>query len=250
VIDQLLGPGRALLTAGVFLCSIVGAALWAQWVEGSPALLRPMGFYGGVLGAALGGALALILHVDLWVAFAAICVAAPWIQGIGRLRCLVQGCCHGHAAESVAGIRYTHPRTRVCRLSEFSGIPIHATQVYSILWNGLIAAALLRLVQLQLPSTLICGSYMILSGAARFVEEAYRGEPQTMNVFGLRFYQWIAVLTVVVGAVFTSIQGSPLPSASGVRLSSILLAAGCGVVAWFVTGVDFPESTRRFARLT
>ena len=250
IIDQLLGPGHALLTASIFFCATVGAALWAQWVEGSPALLRPMGFYGGVLGAALGGAFALFLHVDLWVAFAAICVAAPWIQGIGRLRCLVQGCCHGRASERLPGIRYTHPRTRVCRLSEFSGIAIHATPVYSILWNAVVAAALLRLLQLHSSSTFICGMYFLLSGAGRFVEEAYRGEPQTICILGLRFYQWIAVFTVVAGAVYTSIQCSPMPPAAGLRLSSILLAAGCGAVAWFVTGVDFPESSRRFARLT
>jgi len=250
IIDQLLGPGRALLSASIFLCSIVCAALWAQWVEGSPALLRPMGFYGGVLGAALGGASALFLHVDVWVAFAAVCVAAPWIQAIGRLRCLVQGCCHGHPSGRVLGIRYTHPRTRVCRLSEFTAIPIHATQVYSIAWNAVVAAALLRLLQLHGSSTSICGVYFILSGAGRFVEEAYRGEPQTRTVLGLRFYQWIAVLTVVLGAVFTAIESNPMPPPAGLRLSSILLAIGCGAVAWFVTGVDFPESSRRFARLT
>jgi len=35
-----------------------------------------------------------------------------------------------------------------------------------------------------------------------------------------------------------------------VRISSILIGMGCGAAAWFVTGMDFPESSRRFARLT
>lgn len=104
IIDTLLGPGRAVLAVSIFLCSTIGAALWAQWVEGSPALLRPMGFYGGMLGALIGAAPALFLHLDLWVVCAAICIAAPWIQGIGRLRCLVQGCCHGHPIEAAPGI--------------------------------------------------------------------------------------------------------------------------------------------------
>src|ERR1035441_8897894 len=98
LIDAQLGPGLELLTVSIFLCATIGAALWAQWVEGSPALLRPLGFYGGVLGAGVGSLPALALHIDLRVALAAICVAAPGIQGAGRLRCLVQGCCHGRAS--------------------------------------------------------------------------------------------------------------------------------------------------------
>lgn len=250
LIDALLGPGREWIAASIFLCSTVGAALWAQWVEGSPALLRPMGFYGGMLGAAIGSASALFLHVNLWIVFAAVCVAAPWIQGIGRLRCLVQGCCHGRATDATPGIRYTHPRSRVCRLTRLGGVPVHATPVYSILWNGMVGVALLRLLQLHSPATLICGVYFLLSGAGRFVEEAYRGEPQTTAFCGLRLYQWIAIATIVVGAAMTCVNSSPLPQAAPLRLPSILLAIGSSAIAWFVTGIDFPESSRRFARLT
>jgi prolipoprotein diacylglyceryltransferase len=209
-----------------------------------------MGFYGGMLGAMIGGASALLIHENLWVVFAAICVAAPWMQGIGRLRCLVQGCCHGRPAETVPGIVYTHPRSRVCRLTEFAGTAVHATQVYSILWNCVVGAALLRLFELHSSATLICGVYLLLSGAGRFVEEAYRGEPQTLTICGLRLYQWIAILCVVGGAAITTLPSPAMAQSFALRASSILVAMACGAVAWFVTGMDFPESSRRFARLT
>jgi hypothetical protein len=138
----------------------------------------------------------------------------------------------------------------VCRLAGLGGVSIHATQVYSILCNVVVGAALLRLFELHSSSTLICGVYLILSGCGRFVEEAYRGEPQTLVVCRLHLYQWIAILTVVAGAVLTTVAGSPIPPVASLRLSSILLAIGCGAAAWFVTGIDFPESSRRFARLT
>lgn len=250
MIDTLLGPGREGLVASIFLCATLGAALWAQWVEGSPSLLRPMGFYGGMLGAMIGAVPALFLHVNLWVVLAAICVAAPWIQGLGRLRCLVQGCCHGRAAGTALGIRYTHPRSRVCRLTPLAGVSIHATPVYSILCNAVIGVALLRLLQLHSSCTLICGVYLLLSGCGRFVEEAYRGEPQTLTVLGLHLYQWIAILIVVAGAALTNVSGPPMPQIASLRLNSHFLAIGCSAVAWFVTGVDFPVSSRRFARLT
>jgi len=250
IIDTLLGPGRILLSVSICLCSLIGAALWAQWVEGSPALLRPLGFYGGMIGAIAGSIPAFILHVDLWSAFAAVCVAAPWIQALGRLRCLVQGCCHGHAAEAVPGIRYTHPRSRVCRLAHLAGVPVHATPVYSILWNFVVGAALIRLLQLGVSAAFLCGIYFVLSGCGRFVEEAYRGEPQTRVIAGLRFYQWIAMACVVVGAAITCGRGSTNLPAFAVRPSSILLGLACGALTWFISGVDFPESNRRFARLT
>lgn len=250
MIDTLLGPGREAITASIFLCSTAGAALWAQWVEGSPALLRPMGFYGSVLGAILGATSALLLHVNLWTVLAATCIAAPVIQGIGRLRCLVQGCCHGRVSGPLPGIRYTDPHSRVCRLAHLAGVPVHATPVYSILWNGVVELALLRLLQLHASCTMIFGIYLILSSAGRFVEEVYRGEPQTATIGGLHLYQWIAIALGVAGAVITTVRSSPLPVAAPLRAVSILLALGCAAVAWFVTGIDFPESSRCFARLT
>jgi prolipoprotein diacylglyceryltransferase len=127
---------------------------------------------------------------------------------------------------------------------------VHATPVYSILWNILIGLALLRLVQLHPSPTLIGGIYLVLCGAGRFVEEAYRGEPQTKIVLGLRLYQWIAVITVVAGAIVTSVRTAPMTQTFHFHFSSLAVAAGCGAVAWFVTGIDFPESSWRFARLT
>lgn len=250
IMGSLLPARCELIPVSIFVCSIVGAALWAQWVEGSPALLRPLGFYGGMLGAIFGAIPILPLGGNLWVALAAICVAAPWIQALGRLRCLVQGCCHGRPTESVAGIVYTHPRSRVCRLAHLRGIPIHATPVYSILWNFLTGLLLLRMATLQCSSTMIGGVYLLLSGSGRFVEEAYRGEPQTKVVFGLRFYQWIAIITVLSGATVTTAHGPSIAQGFQFRESTLLLAAACGVIAWFVTGVDFPKSSQRFARLT
>jgi len=250
MIASLIGRNGAVLAASIFLASVIGAVLWAQWVEGSPALLRPMGFYGGLIGAAAGAIPAVFLGINFWTALAAVAVAAPWIQAAGRLRCLVQGCCHGRAVGYASGIRYTHPRSRVCRLAQLAGIPVHATPVYSILWNFVVGAALLRLLALQASCTMICGIYLLLSGAGRFVEEAYRGEPQTAVWRGLHIYQWIAASTFAIGAVLTTIESPAVNSFSRDSAGTIALAIGCGAICWFISGVDFPEVSRRFARLT
>ena len=250
IINSLLGAGHRILPVAIFVLSTIGAALWAQWVEGSPALLRPMGFYGGMIGAVLGALLAPLLGVSLWSVCAALAIAAPWIQALGRLRCLVQGCCHGHATGSVPGIRYHHPRTRVYRLAHLAGIPIHATPVYSIFCNVVVGLALLRLLQLGCSCSFLCGIYLLLTSAGRFVEEAYRGEPQTKVLHGLRFYQWIAIFTGIAGAALTCIPSAPLQRFAPLHAGDIALALACGLGSWFATGMDFPESSRRFARLT
>lgn len=250
IINLLLGPGYEFVSLAVCVGTLVGAALWAQWVEGSPALLRPLGFYGGVIGGSIGAASGLALHLPFWTALAAVAIAAPWIQGFGRLRCLVQGCCHGRPAQTVPGIRYTHPRSRVTRIAHLDGIAVHVTPVYSILWSALTGVVLFRLITLHASSAFLCGIFFLLSGCGRFVEEAYRGEPQTRILFGLRFYQWMAILSVLLGAVLTCVKDTTPLFLHTVSAASVVTALACGLLTWFVSGVDFPESNRRFARLT
>jgi hypothetical protein len=97
---------------------------------------------------------------------------------------------------------------------------------------------------------MIIGLYLILSGLVRFVEESYRGEPQTPWVAGLRLYQWLAVLLLVIGAFVTTVARTPVPH-HGLSFSGPVLglAVGFGLLCTFAMGVDFPGSTRRFARL-
>jgi prolipoprotein diacylglyceryltransferase len=209
-----------------------------------------MGFYGGMLGTIAGAMLAPLFGVEAWTALCVICLTAPWLQAIGRVRCLVQGCCHGSPAPPEIGIRYSHPRSRVTRLAGMTGVPVHPTQLYSILWNGVIALAMFRLMTLTVPATLVCGVYLMMSGIGRFVEEAYRGEPQTPIYAGLRLYQWIAIVSVVAGGAVTTLVSAPPAPQFHFHASSLLTALGCGLTGWFISGMDFPESNRRFARLT
>lgn len=250
IVGILVGPAYVLPFIFVAVTALVVAALWAQFVEGSPSLLRPYGYYGGVLGVISGSVLTLPLFgTDPWLLLAAYSVAGPWVQSFGRLRCLVQGCCHGSPAPPHIGIVYRHPRSRVTRLSNLGGVPVHPTPVYSILWNVVIAFLLTRLWFTGAPLSLIGGLYLILTGIGRFVEEAYRGEPQTRVIAGLRFYQWIAIVTVVSGAVVTCIASDPAPALLLFDWRTVAVGFLFGVVAWFSLGVDFPGSNRRFARL-
>ena len=257
------GAGVGLLVAGsaagpdclgaviwMALCSLVCAGLWAQALEGSSKLLRPFGWYGGILGGVVGALAAAAVGCPAAPLLAAFAIAAPWIQIFGRVRCLVQGCCHGGPASPGVGIRYQHRRSRVTQLAHLAGVPVHATPLYSIAGNIVIGVALLRLRVVGTPDSLIVGIYLILAAVARFVEESFRAEPQTPILAGLHSYQWIAFGSLLAGIVCTTIPtaaSTPTFVWPDARLAWSAIAMA--MLAGFALGVDFPASNRRFSRL-
>lgn len=242
------GPARVALFS---LASLAGAGLWGQYWSGSKALLRPFGYFGSVVGVGLALIALSLAGIEVGPLAAAFAVAAPWVQAIGRLRCLVQGCCHGAPAPPRVGIVVERPESRVVRIAALGGTPIHPTPLYSILANLAIGALLARLYAIGAPPTLVAGGYLLLSGLARFVEESYRGEPGTPVVGGLRLYQWFAAASALAGAVVTCLP-APFAPRPEIEIGPALVATALAVGAlhFFAMGVDFPASNRRFARLT
>lgn len=249
IVCTLLGPDYVGPASIAAFSALIMAALWAQYIEGSPSLLRPYGFYGGVLGVILGSLAAPLFGASTWLLLGAYSVAGPWVQAAGRLRCLVQGCCHGSEAPPVLGIRYLRPQSRVYRLANLAGVPVHPTPLYSIIWNVFTGIIVARLWSLHVSVTLVAGLYLILNGLGRFVEESYREEPQTPIIRGLRLYQWMAIVSTAAGAIVTTVDASVAVPAPAFSLISFVAAAGFGLITWFALGVDFPKSNRRFSRL-
>jgi protein-S-isoprenylcysteine O-methyltransferase Ste14 len=229
---------------------IVFSALWAQIIEGSEKLKRPFGYYGalvGVLFASLGG---WVSGFNIWVIVGVISVVMPWVQAIGRLRCLINGCCHGGKVDNpTIGIRYFHHRSRVSGISGMKGELLHPTPLYAILWLFLIGFILLSLWNRNFSSPFIIGLYLILTGTGRFVEEAYRGEVQTPIIKGLRLYQWIAIFSVIIGIIMTVIYVEPIVITPAFAWETVAAAIIGGIFTTFAMGVDFPYSNARFSRL-
>jgi prolipoprotein diacylglyceryltransferase len=202
----------------------------------------------GIWAATAASSLFGVAAVDALVLLAGYCTATPFLQSIGRVRCLVQGCCHGAPAPETVGIRYNLPLSRVTKAG-LAAVPLHPTPLYSILWNALVALVVARLWWVHARPGTLCGAWLVLSGSGRFVEESLRGEPQTLVIGGLRLYQWVAAGTVAAGALLLAVPGgAPLP---GPRLDALSFAAAlvAGAVAWLAYGVDFPGSPHRYSRL-
>lgn len=232
------------------ILGFAGAGLWAQMVEGSPMLLRPFGYYGSVIGIAIATILITVFSdISFWYLLAISTLGASSIQFLGRFRCLVQGCCHGKPTDHVLGIRFCHPKSRVYKIAGWGGKNLYPTQFYSIATNFLTFFLLFRFVSLEMPCSFIAGLYFILNGSSRFVEESLRGEPQTPYFKGMRAYQWLSILSIIMGIIFTTVPSETLTT--GVfDLKLLLNSLIYGIIVLFAYGIDFPESNKRFSRLT
>ena len=247
----MVGPHLAIETALVFTSGLIVAGAWGYWLEGSNRLSRPFGYYGFLFGAI--GALVVLAIFDRTTAqtiMAAFSCAAPLAQAIGRLRCLIQGCCHGRPTITAPGICITHPMSRVSALSELHGVRIHPTQLYSAAANLMIFALLWRQWECGATTTFIGGLYLILSSLARFAEEGYRGEKQTPYFFNLAIYQWLAVVLCLTGIGLSMIEGNSVHLAATLTKETIMGAVLAALLAALLMSIDFPKSQRRFSRLT
>jgi prolipoprotein diacylglyceryltransferase len=237
----------------VALAALIGAAAWGQYWVGSRSLLRPFGYFGSVLGASVGMGVVWLTRGNstdaVWRLCAGAAMCAPWVQSIGRLRCLVNGCCHGKECAPEIGIRCTSPRSRIVRLSGLADRPIHPTPLYSILANMVIGMLLIAMWRVGAPAPQLTGTYLIGQGLARFVEEHYRGEPHTPVHAGLRLYQWFALGSFVSGMTVAAIPTAVVAPSPTLSMTTVLIGAAVGIVYAFAMGMDFPASNRRFSRL-
>lgn len=244
------GTRQAPAVIGLMVAGAVGAMVMGQLLVGSSRRLsRPFGYFGSLAAITVLGGGWVLTHPHDAVLLAAFALVAPWVQAIGRVRCIVQGCCHGEP--SASGIVVTNPHSRVCAHADLCGVPIHPTQLYSLLGNLLLGPALLAAWQAGGPLTLVMGGYLVGAGTIRFIEEAYRGEPLTRIVAGLRIYQWFAIGMFVVGALVMLVPGTPAPPITGAGWPA---AAAVGVLFFTLCGaamsVDVPESTAPLSRLS
>jgi prolipoprotein diacylglyceryltransferase len=229
---------------------VLFSAIWAQVIEGSEKLKRPFGFYGALVGILFASILVWALGFNPWVLIGVISVMMPWVQAMGRIRCLINGCCHGMKTNNPeVGIRYFYPRSRVCNISHMKGESLHPTPLYSILWLLPVGFILLALWHGGAAPNFIFGLYLILTGIGRFVEEAYRGEVQTPVLGKLRLYQWTAALSVFLGILFTLFRIEIPALSPGFDMRVLWAALIGGIFVFFAMGVDFPYSNKRFSRL-
>jgi phosphatidylglycerol:prolipoprotein diacylglycerol transferase len=203
-----LDPNRTLdLGIAIIVSALVGAKLLLLVVDfdhfrRSPGelltLVRAGGvFYGGLIAAVAVAFWFMRRHrMRLWPTCD---VFAPGIalgHAVGRLGCLAAGCCYGRPTDVPWGITFTNP-VAAANVGTPLGLPLHPTQLYESVAEGLILVLLLATEHRGRPFPgRTFWSYLLLYGVTRFVIEFFRGDDRGMVVNEISTSQFISLILV------------------------------------------------------
>lgn len=196
----------------IIVSALIGAKLMLLVVEFEHFSLRPSDlwflirsggvFYGGLL---LAGPVALWYlrrhRMQTWT----VCdVFAPGIalgHAIGRIGCLMAGCCFGKPTNVPWGITFTNPLA-ASNVGTPLNVQLHPTQVYESGGELLILVFLLLTEHRGRPfAGRTFWSYLLLYAVLRFITEIYRGDPRGIVFETLSTSQFISILLVPLSLV-------------------------------------------------
>jgi len=120
-------------------------------------------------------------------------------HAVGRLGCFAAGCCFGRVCDLPWAVVFTHPDSLAPR-----GLPLHPSQLYEAVLNGLVFTLLLFLA--RRPSWpgrgRLAALYVLFYGVIRLLVEHGRGDDRGALVGPLTPTQWVAVVTALAGLVY------------------------------------------------
>jgi phosphatidylglycerol:prolipoprotein diacylglycerol transferase len=223
--------GTKVLDLGIWVivAALVGAKLLLLFVDfdhfrSNPAeilsLVRSGGvFYGGLV---LAVPVALVYSrragLPIWTTTDAFAPGIALGHVVGRLGCLMAGCCYGRPTDVAWAITFRNP-IAADNVGTPLGVALHPTQLYEA---GAELVILVALLMTERRGKLFPGrtfwSYILLYAVSRFVIEFYRGDPRGM-VGSLSTSQFISVLLVPlsIGMLVWLARRGPAPEPKTAR---------------------------------
>lgn len=205
--------GARLMDFGLWLViwALLGAKVLLILVELPRYLANPGEILGTVRagGVFLGGFLAAVVAAVVLLrryklpALPTFDVVVPSLalgQAIGRIGCLMAGCCWGSSCSLPWAITYTNP-TAAENLGTPLHVPLHPFPVYSSLFNFGLYLALAALYKSRPTPGRVFATYLMAYGVGRFALEWTRGDAARGFVLGgaLSTSQLISLGMVLVG---------------------------------------------------
>ena len=201
----------------IFLWAIVGGFIggrlvhiidnWSYYVADPGQIIGSAGL--ALYGAIFGVVLAVCIYI--WIKrkpFSsvvgiadAVAVGAPLAQAIGRIGCIINGCCYGIIAPNLPwAVFYSNPYSYAPL-----GIPMHPTQIYFLLWNLIVFAVIWRLRGRIKPQGSLFLLYLCLYAAGDFGLRFFR-YTDTSYLFGLHQGQIISLVILMVAVPWLVIR--------------------------------------------
>ncbi len=160
-------------------------------------------FLGGLLAAILAGWILIRRYGLPFLPVADAAVPSVSLgQAIGRIGCLMAGCCWGGRCDLPWAITYTDPRAHA-NVGTPLGVPVHPFPVYAMLFNFSLYLFLAWLYRRRPPTGRVFAAYLLLYGTGRFLLEFTRGDAVRGFVLGglLSTSQAISIGLVTAGAI-------------------------------------------------
>ena len=223
--------GTRVLDLGVYvvIAALVGAKLLLLFVNfnyfrNNPneilVLARSGGvFYGGLIAATLVAFWYIRRHgLPFWTTCDMFAPGIALGHVIGRLGCLMAGCCYGRPTSVPWAVTFTDPFAQ-SNVGTPLGVPLHPTQVYEA---GAELLILVFLLATERKGRTYPGrtfwAYMLLYAISRFIIEFYRADERGF-VMGLSTSQFISVILAPISLVMLIYlaRRTPPPPAKAAR---------------------------------
>lgn len=165
-----------------------------DWKTAIPMLLQGgFVFYGGLIGGILG---IYVYSKAFKVSFKKLCMTlvptVPIFHSIGRIGCLLAGCCYGMEYNGFGSITFYN--------SNFApiGVPLFPIQIVESICNLIIFILILLTYKKFKGTYKTIGLYFVLYSIVRFILEFFRGDA-VRGIIVLSTSQWISIAVFIVG---------------------------------------------------
>ena len=151
-------------------------------------------YYGGLVGGVLGGILGTkVAKVNTQIVENAVIPYLPIGHAVGRIGCVMAGCCHGMEYEGIFSVHY--PKSIAGLPADQGYFPV---QILEAVLNVFIALFLIWYSKRDREPFKILSLYVLLYAVSRFLLEFLRGDKMRGIYFGVSLSQWIAIMLFII----------------------------------------------------
>lgn len=173
------------------------ATICRQIASGDLSFLKNPGtvFYGGLIGGIIGGIITVkLLKIKTEAVEACVVPYLPLGHAIGRIGCLLAGCCYGFRYDGIFAISTGFG---------VEGVTYFPIQAVEAVFNLLIAKILLSYAKKERSKFQILLLYLTLYSLLRFCLEFFRGDLIRGNFWVFSTSQWISLIIFFISVTIS-----------------------------------------------